>query len=178
MALINRVSRLFTADLHAVLDRIEEPEILLKQAIREMEESLASTDQRIRWLEHERDELTGRCTDIEQALVEIDEQLGVCFESGEEQLARTLIRRKLESQRLLKQVGVKVTANAKELDVQRTARDENGQRLDSMRQKAELLSESASDTYAGADVRIGREFAVGDDEVEVAFLREKQRRTK
>ena len=41
MALITRVSRLFQADLHAVLDRIEEPEVLLKQAVREMEEELA-----------------------------------------------------------------------------------------------------------------------------------------
>src|SRR6188508_28625 len=30
MALINRMSRLFTADVHAVLDRIEEPDVLLK----------------------------------------------------------------------------------------------------------------------------------------------------
>ena len=40
MALISRVSRLFTADVHAVLDRIEEPEVLLKQAIREMEDEV------------------------------------------------------------------------------------------------------------------------------------------
>jgi phage shock protein A len=33
MALINRISRLFKADFHAVLDQIEEPEGLLKQAI-------------------------------------------------------------------------------------------------------------------------------------------------
>ena len=37
MALITRISRLFTADFHAVLDRIEEPDVLLKHAIREME---------------------------------------------------------------------------------------------------------------------------------------------
>ena len=47
MPIINRISRLFTADLHAVLDRIEEPEALLKQAIREMEEEAAASEQRI-----------------------------------------------------------------------------------------------------------------------------------
>ena len=36
MALINRISRLFQADFHAVLDQIEEPEQILKQAIRDM----------------------------------------------------------------------------------------------------------------------------------------------
>ncbi|MGH8588771.1 MAG: PspA/IM30 family protein, partial [Gammaproteobacteria bacterium] len=48
MALITRVSRLFRSDLHAVLDRIEEPEVLLRQAIREMEAELSSDEQRIR----------------------------------------------------------------------------------------------------------------------------------
>jgi phage shock protein A len=71
MALINRVSRLFTADLHAVLDRIEEPDALLRQAIREMEEDLANTEQRIGWLEHERDQLAGRQTEIEQSLADV-----------------------------------------------------------------------------------------------------------
>ena len=36
MALVNRLSRLFQADFHAVLDRIEEPDLQLRQAVREM----------------------------------------------------------------------------------------------------------------------------------------------
>ena len=40
MALINRVSRLFKADFHAVLDQLEEPEQILKQAIRDMEDDM------------------------------------------------------------------------------------------------------------------------------------------
>ncbi len=35
MAIVNRIRRLFHADVHAVLDIIEEPEAILKQAIRE-----------------------------------------------------------------------------------------------------------------------------------------------
>ena len=53
MALITRVGRLFRADLHAVLDRVEEPEVLLRQAIREMEEELAEERQRLRLARHE-----------------------------------------------------------------------------------------------------------------------------
>ena len=41
MPLVDRVARLFRADLHAVMDRIEEPDVLLRQALREMEEELA-----------------------------------------------------------------------------------------------------------------------------------------
>jgi phage shock protein A len=178
MALINRVSRLFTADLHAVLDRIEEPDALLRQAIREMEEDLANTEQRIGWLEHERDQLAGRQTEIEQSLADVEEQLDVCFQSGEEQLARSLIRRRLESERLARHLETRGAANAKELDSQQTALDENARRLESMRQKAELLTDHAGDEYRSGADDVNREFAVGEDEVDVAFLREKQRRAK
>ena len=40
MALIKRVARLFHSDMHAVLDRLEDPESLMKHSIREMEEDL------------------------------------------------------------------------------------------------------------------------------------------
>ena len=34
MAIVTRLTRLFRADAHAVLDRLEEPEVLLRQAVR------------------------------------------------------------------------------------------------------------------------------------------------
>ena len=36
MPLIDRFARLISADLNAVLDRVEEPQVLLQQSIREM----------------------------------------------------------------------------------------------------------------------------------------------
>ena len=113
MALINRVSRLFKADFHAVLDHIEEPEQLLKQAIRDMEDDLASTEQRINLCAHEQEALSIRKSELENALAEIDEELDLCFESEKDDLARNLIRKKLEAARLLKRLCVKHTVNEK-----------------------------------------------------------------
>ena len=92
MALITRVSRLFRADLHAVLDRIEEPDVLLRQAVREMEEELARDEQRIKMLTHEHEQLVSRHRDIQQSLEEVEAELDVCFESGKDDLARVLIQ--------------------------------------------------------------------------------------
>src|SRR5690606_5288602 len=72
MALINRMARLLTADLHAVLDRIEEPEALLRQAIREMEDAVADGERRIKALEAERDELAARRAKVEASLRDLD----------------------------------------------------------------------------------------------------------
>lgn len=46
--------------MHAVLDRIEEPDLLLKQAIREMETAFAGDEQPSRLLKHEHVQLSGR----------------------------------------------------------------------------------------------------------------------
>lgn len=174
MALINRMSRLFTADVHAVLDRIEEPDVLLKQAIREMEEELTRSEQRERELQFEQERLADRQRKVEAALVELDAQLGVAFESGNDELARRVVKRKLETDKLGRHVVERRAATTKSLDERRRTLDEQREHLDVLRQKAELLT----DTPHAGDEWGKTEFAVGEDEVEIALLRERQRRTR
>jgi phage shock protein A len=168
------MSRLFTADVHAVLDRIEEPDVLLKHAIREMEEALALGEQRAHELEHEHERLADRARKIEGALVELDAQLGVAFDSGNDELARKVVKRKLETEKLGKHVAERRAVTSKALDERRRTLDEQREHLDVLRQKAELLTE----TPHGGDEWGKTEFTVGDDEIEIALLRERQRRTR
>lgn len=182
MALINRISRLFKADFHAVLDQIEEPEALLKQAIRDMEDDLASSEQRISLCAHDQEALTQRRGELESALAEFDVQLDLCFESDKDDLARNIIRKKLEAERLLKRLNTKHAANAQYLDEQRTALEQNNATLESLRQKADLFAQQApahSDGHSEFDdiTWMAREMAVGDDEVEIAYLRERNVRS-
>jgi phage shock protein A len=177
MALINRMSRLLTADIHAVLDRIEEPEALLRQAIRDMEEELARSEQSAKRLEHERETSTGRQRKLEATLVELDEQLGVCFDSGNETLARKVVKRKLETEQFAKHLAERLEAIDKELAARRASVVEQREHLEVTRQKAELVIDDSEPGGRG----FGEEwsctgFPVGDDEVEVAFMREQQRR--
>lgn len=170
MALINRMSRLFTADVHAVLDRIEEPDVLLKHAVREMEEELARGEQRVRVLVHESETLGERQRKSAATLADLAAQLDVCFDGGNEELARKVLKRKLETERLERHVGERRAALDKELATLRAAVDEQREQLDVMRQKAELLATTGGDDFGSGD------FAVGDAEVEVALLRERQKR--
>jgi phage shock protein A len=177
MALITRVSRLFQADFHAVLDRIEEPEVLLRQAVREMEEELARDEQRSKVLAHELRQLTTREADLKQSLHDFESELDTCFEAGNDDLARAWIKRKLEAQRFGKNISRKRMALKETLDELNTRVRENQARLESMRQKAELLAEESvrerpADHWNLPDV------TVRDEDVEVAFLREKQHRSR
>lgn len=179
MALITRISRLFRADFHAVLDQIEEPELLLRQAIREMEDDLAAREQRIRVAAHEQEELRARKHELSQSLTELDEELDLCFTSKKTDLARNLVRRKLEAQRLARHLSNRETGAEKYLNEQRTILDEHRMTLEGLRQKAEIFTRRSREPVdsAGAVDAFGRDLAVSDDEVEVAFLREQNRRS-
>lgn len=171
MALINRMSRLFTADVHAVLDRIEEPDVLLKHSVREMEEARAHNEQRARELAHEHEVLDERQRKTDALLVQLAAELDVCFASGNDTLARKVIKRRLETERSSAHVAERRAALSKERSALDAALQEQREQLDVMRQKAELLTA----TSPGDDSR-NAGFAVGETEVEIAFLRERQQR--
>ncbi len=175
MALLNRFSRLFTADLHAVLDRIEEPDVLLKQAVREMEDELAKMQTGSKSLLQDLEKLDVQQRTDEELLATLDEELDVCFESDEDGLARSLIRRKLEAERRAKAAAVKREATQKAYDTLEASVGENQRHLASMRQKLDILVDEG---HAVPPVE-GKTYdsSVGEDEIEIAYLKEKQRRS-
>jgi phage shock protein A len=180
MALINRMSRLIKADFHSVLDQIEEPEQLLKQAIREMEDELAEMEQGIRLCAHDQQALAARKNEIDRKLAEIDDELDLCFDSKRVDLVKGLIKKKLESERLSRRLGSRNSASEKHLAEQRAALDENRTTLEGLRQKAELFAQRApakGESEFDDIAWMARELRVSDDEVEVAYLREKSARS-
>lgn len=177
MALINRISRLFKADFHAVLDRIEEPEQLLRQAIRDMDEQLAESVQRSKVRTQEQQSLAKRKAELNARLAETDSELDLCFESGKDELVRGLVRKKLEIQRLLKRVAADEAATGEYLSDLRKQIDENRNVLESLRQKAEVFAQrpAVGSNHDASNWRVS-ELAVSEAEVEVALLREQSAR--
>jgi len=173
MALIRRVSRLFAADMHAVLDQIEEPEVVLRQAIREMEEELARQRQREKWLKDEIEAAESRSAGFKTRIAEVDANLDLCFRDDNEALARKLTRRKLETSKLAEQNEARRAALGKQLDEISALLAANADQLESMQQKAAVL---AAEEPEAAGPGGGRHAGIDEDDVEIAFLREKQAR--
>ncbi len=175
MALITRLSRLFEADFHAVLDRIEEPDLQLRQAVREMQFALDQDRQSLKLLQHEIRQIDKAMAETETAVAGFDEELDICLAAGKEDLARDLVRRKLAAEKRRQALSQR----GENLEVQRQglARevDENEQQLIAMKQKLALLvsDENSFDTGAA-----GQADSIRDEEIEIALLREKQRRAK
>jgi phage shock protein A len=174
MSLIGRVAKLVNADLNAVLDRIEEPEALLKQAIRDMEEELAVETQRIKWLRSEIDAHDARAGAARKARDELDGKLDLCLAAGNDELGHKLTRRKLQTELLARRLGEKKAALEKALVEHEKSYAEHEDQRAGMVQKAELLTATPQRAVESA---CESDLAVGDDEVEIAFLREKQARS-
>jgi len=173
MALIRRISRLFAADVHAVLDQIEEPEAVLRQAIREMEEELARQRQRQKSLAQDIDALDRRRAGFDVQMREIDASLDICFRTENDALARRLTRRKLETLRLCEQQAARRETLAAQLAEIVALIALNCEQLEGMQQKAAVLVNDlpGGDGHSGPSAG-----SIDEDDVEMAFLREKQAR--
>lgn len=181
MAIINRLARLFKADFNAILDQVEEPEALLRQAIRDMEEDLEQTEICLRQAQIDKDQLTGRRGELERALADHGVQLDTCFDAGKEDLAREMIKRKLETEYLFECIAVRLEASEKEVRSLIKTSGDNHVTLDSLRQKAELFNESPRHCHTEKSTRSdiamrSPKRQISDGDIEVAFLQEKKRR--
>jgi phage shock protein A len=165
--------------MHAVLDRMEEPELLLKQAIREMEEALDQDERQSKLFALEAKQIASRQKHLSQRLHEADHELDLCFDNGNETLARSLLKRKLEAIRFLHFLDEKqseLQANAGTLNQHI---EQNRAELEHLRQKAALLSPQTPSEEAAPgwhEPEFIHRFKVSEEEVELALLRERQQR--
>ena len=176
MALINRIGRLFQADFHAVLDRIEEPEIQLRQAIREMTFEVQQNEQRLTRLKEQATEGQKRHNEWELQFDALAEELDLCFSADNEQLVRDTIKRKLEfekrlisSQHCLRRLEQSAKSLGDILNDQRA-------KLQSMSQKRDVYSSQHARHSQSRHSDETTDFTVRSEDIEIALLREKQLR--
>jgi phage shock protein A len=177
MTLLTRFSRLFRADVNAMLDRLEEPDLQLRQAVRDMQEEIEQLQRQCRSREHDLTQFSSQAEQAASAIAQIDEELDLCVAHARDDLARSLVRRKLQIEN-----GLRLLANRRELTARQvTALEERlsdyQARLETTQHKLELLEpHEVSGQPSGAFSF--PHLAVTDEDVEVAWLREQQRRNR
>jgi len=181
MAIINRITRLFRADLHAVLDRIEEPDALLRQSVREMAAAIDDDERHLQQLERSQLQLSRQQEQIQASQLQLAQELDICFTAEQEELARGLIRRGLEAEQRLSVLDRNHSITATSIDDLTQRLRQNRTRLAAVAQKLALLpavtigSECSADGH-GDTTSGGNTNFISDDEVEIAFLAAKQQR--
>ncbi len=171
MALINRLTRLFRADLHAVLDRIEEPELLLRQSLRDMQEALNQGRLRQAELSENLAQIDTRHAEVCAGIEAIAGELDLCFAEDKEDLARGLLRRRLQDQHIAAGLAERRARLALEHGKLTTTLADQQRRLEAMQHKAALFQSQPPSAEPEAARR-----EVSEEEVELALLRERRAR--
>ncbi|MFW2366547.1 MAG: PspA/IM30 family protein [Desulforhopalus sp.] len=95
MTIMSRILRLWKADLHGVMDQMEDRGLLLKQHLREMENSLFLKESRIQQVvvdkRHIKNDLTSRTEECEK----LEKDMELALQKGKDNIAKLLIRKQV-----------------------------------------------------------------------------------
>ncbi len=94
MGLLSRIIRICQADLHGVMDHIEDRDLLLKQHLREMQTAMAAKQARIDQLEETARTAQRQLTGYARQLKTVEEELDQAVARDKDAVARRLIRKR------------------------------------------------------------------------------------
>ena len=171
MSIGKRIVRLVKADIHGILDCLEDPLSILQQAIRDMEEETANSEKELAIAKEEAARLDQLQTQAETAHREASRQLDVCFESGNDQLAKSFMRKRLETEKRIKTIAQHLAENVRNQNALQVRMKEQNEKLASIREKTELFLYQEP-SASGCDEKC----SVTDEQIELAILDEKRKR--
>jgi len=172
MAFITRLTTLFNADINAVIDRIEEPTLLLKQAVREMRSELQQQQQSLAQQQAHYSQLQQRHKQIQQNIDKTNAEIALCFDNNNASLVKTLLRRRLESQQLSTHLIQQQNQVLHSIEQQKVTLNENTQKLEYMQQQMDVLSQKNHHKVQTTPLFCNT--AITNEDIEIAYLKEKQ----
>ncbi len=93
MSIMTRFVRLCKADIHGVMDQLEDKELLLRQYIRDMEEELAGKEIKLKKMKASRDSAKHEHEKYSLDIDNLEKDLGVAIEKDKDDIARFIIRK-------------------------------------------------------------------------------------
>lgn len=94
MGIMTRMLRLCKADVHGVMDQLEDKELLPKQYLREMETCLEQKERQVRALTQRHVRLTARIARHAEEMDKLEGDLTLALNKEKDDIARMLIRRR------------------------------------------------------------------------------------
>ena len=93
MALLSRIIQLFKADIHGMMDQIEDHGLLLKQHLRDMEESLVAKEMKLKKMRSALDQAQQDHQKGEKETTNLEQDLQVAIQKDRDDIARMLIKK-------------------------------------------------------------------------------------
>jgi phage shock protein A len=178
MGILSRAVRLCKADLHGVMDQMEDKDLLLRQHLREMQAALAERQSRIDQLEETQRAGKRNRSRVAQQLQHLEEDLDRAVARGRDDIARMLIRKVFPMRKSLAQMDQRLEETAQHLDeeqgclgAQRLAYEETRHRVAAARERARSAALMPDMDPVEAE---GHSWAPSEEEIEWELLQRKE----
>lgn len=93
MKILNRLARICKADIHGLMDQIENKDLLLKQYLRDMAAALAQRETRQKKMRQSRQAASQKLLNTNREIEKLEQDLEVALKHSQDTIARHLIRR-------------------------------------------------------------------------------------
>ena len=93
MAIMTRFMRLCKADIHGVMDHLEDKGLVLKQHLRDMEEEVNRKEARLNKIKASRDRAQREYEKFDRESEKVDQDIAVAIEKNKDDIARVLIKK-------------------------------------------------------------------------------------
>jgi len=93
MGIMNRMLKIFKADIHGVMDQFEDQGLLLKQHLRDMEEALNNKETKLKNMLVSRNQMQQELSRYKQQRDKMEQDLVVAIQKKKDDIARMLIKK-------------------------------------------------------------------------------------
>lgn len=164
MTIITRFIRLCKADIHGVMDHLEDKELLLKQYLRDMEDDLNAEKTRLGQLTAANEGSRRFFGKYENEIARIEDEIETAIQKEKDDIARFLIRKSRPYMQMRNQTSRQMEAAEDEISQLKTRIEQRQAQLKDIQRRAREYSETIK---AGTDL-----FDIGDVENDDAFTEE------
>ena len=144
MGIATRIMRICRADIHGVMDSLEDRRLLLRQYLREMDEALSQMESEIRQASAARRRLNEQLARTADAAARLERDLTVAVEREKDDIARMLIRKLRPLRAHHGELQRRIESAGRDLAQRRDQFERRRLRYDQIKLKASLLERPPS----------------------------------
>ena len=176
MGIMTRIIKIFKADIHGVMDQLEDQELLLKQHLRDMQDALNQKEIDLNNLLVAQKQAQAECSRYRRQAEVLEADLEVSIRKNKHDMARKLIRKVVPINKLVDELSEHIKAleddiaNAGlDLDRQRLQYEQIKQKAAELFRRTQLGVDSAKPTHTDPDCISD----LSEEEVELELLKRK-----
>jgi phage shock protein A len=178
MGIMTRLLRIFKADIHGVMDQLEDRSLLLKQYLRDMEEALEQKDSRLGRVVAARNQAQQASEKYRLEIEKLEQDLAVAIKKEKDEIARLLIKKIIPLTKIRDGVRHHLDNLDQEIDGIKECIDQQRMQYEHLKhQSRQFFHKAEQDAWQKSDPIIDPNNiseALSDEEIEIELLQRKE----